>query len=276
VILDGIDVAPADLNAARISLEQTSVRLRRQDDARAVFPDVYAVITKIVEREIDGGTGFFLEPSFISRLVPEFARRYLETLAWTVEGRAQDCSAWALAYDYCRLDGVTPFQHAALGISAHINFDLALGIHATIRRLGYTGDPRELSRYKHDHDAVNELLARSLPEALDRLERVYGCSMTGLLGERTRTHAMRIALEILRRWRDLAWTNVVELLQAPDEQSRHRVLLRMERRSRRIGHRLRLVRALPAVLRLAAMIVDAPSPTKPDHLGEPGEFRAAA
>jgi Family of unknown function (DUF5995) len=260
VILEGIKLAPDSLNEARISLEQTSMRLRCQDDARAVFPDVYVVITEIVEREINGRTGFFLEPGFISRLVPEFARRYLETLAWTVEGRAQDCSAWALAYDYCRLDGVTPLQHAVLGISAHINFDLALGIHATIRRLGYTGDPAELSRYKHDHDAVNELLARSLPEALDRLERVYGCSMTGLLGERTRRHAVHIMLEMLRRWRDLVWTNVVELLQAPDEQSRHRVVLRMERRSRRIGHRLRLIRALPVVLRLAAMIMEAPSP----------------
>jgi hypothetical protein len=260
VILDGIDTAPADLNEARISLEQTSMRLRRQDDARAVFPDVYAVIAKIVEREINGRTGFFLEPGFISRLVPEFARRYLETLAWTVEGRAQDCSAWALAYDYCRLDRATPLQHAALGISAHINFDLALGIHATIRKLGYIGDPAELSRYKHDHDAVNELLARSLPEALDRLERVYGCSMTGLLGERIRGHAVRVMLEALRRWRDHVWTNVVELLQAPDERSRHRVVLRMERRSRRISHRLRIISALPVVLRLAAMIVEVPSP----------------
>jgi Family of unknown function (DUF5995) len=258
--LDGIDMGPFSVHEARVSLEQVSMQLRYQDDARAVFPDVYAVITKIVEREIDGGTGFFLEPAFISRLVAEFARRYLETLAWTVEGRPQDCSAWELAYDYCRADNVTPLQHAALGISAHINFDLALGIHATIRRLGYSGDPVKLARYKHDHDAVNELLAQSLPEALDRLEQVYGCSMTRLLGERTRRHAIRLMLDALRRWRELVWTNVVEMLQAPDEQARHRVVMRMERRSRRIGRRLRAVRAMPRVLRVTGLIMDAQSP----------------
>jgi flagellar biosynthesis regulator FlaF len=258
--LDGIAMAPADVRQARVSLEQVSTRLRHENDARAVFPDLYAVITKIVEREIADDTGFFLEPDFISHLVAEFARRYLETLAWTVEGRAQDCSAWALAYDYCRVDNVTPLQHAALGIGAHINFDLALGIHTTIRRLGASGDPAKLARYKHDHDAVNELLAESLPEALDRLEQLYGCSMTGLLGGRMRRHAIRLALDALRRWRELVWTNVVEMLQAPDEQTRHRVVLCMERRSRRIGHRLCAVRAVHLVLRFATSILDPQRP----------------
>jgi Family of unknown function (DUF5995) len=260
--LDGIDTEPSSVHEARTSLEQVSTRLRLQDDARAVFPDIYAVITKIVEREISGGTGFFLEPAFISGLAAEFARRYLETLAWTVEGHAQDCSAWALAYDYCKAGNVAPLQHAVFGISAHINFDLAIGIHATIRRLGYCGDPVKLARYKHDHDAVNELLAQSLPEALDRLERVYGCPMTTMLGRRTRRHAVRLMLNALQRWRELVWANVVEMLHAPDEQARHRVVTRMERRSRRIGHRLRAVHAMHLVLRLAGPIMDTPSRTQ--------------
>src|SRR4030095_4839870 len=107
----------------------------------------------------------------ITGLVAEFARRYLETLAWNVAGRVPDCSAWAMAYDYCRTDGVTPFQHAALGISAHINYDMALGVYATIRRLGYAGDPAKLARCKHDHDMANKLIAQSLPNGLDLLEQ---------------------------------------------------------------------------------------------------------
>lgn len=262
--LDGIDLTPADVHGARVSLEQVSMRLRHQNDARAVFPGVYAVITKIVEHEIIYDTGFFLEPTFISRLAAEFTRRYLETLSWTVEGRAQDCSAWALAYDYCRAGNVTPLQHAALGISAHINFDLALGIHATIRRLGYSGDRATLARYKHDHDAVNELLAQSLPEALHLLEQVYGCSLAG----RLRGYAVRLVLNALRQWRELVWINVVEMLQAPDERTRHRVVMRMERRSRRIGHRLCAVRA--PMLRIISSIMDTQWPevgARPRELG---------
>ncbi len=258
--LDGIDMAPVGVRETRVSLEQVSMRLRHQGDARSIFPDLYVVLTEIVEREISGGTGFFLEPAYISGLVAEFARRYLETLAWNVEGRAQDCSAWAMAYDYCRTDGVTPFQHAALGISAHINFDMALGIHSTIRRLGYAGDPAKLARCKHDHDAAMELIAQSLPKGLDRLEQVYGCSMTGLLGERTRGRATRLILGALRRWRERVWTNMVELLEAPDERARHRVVMRMERRSRRIGNRLRVVNAVHLLLRTVGPIVDAQSP----------------
>jgi Family of unknown function (DUF5995) len=133
---------------------------------------------------------------------------------------------------------------------------------ASPRRLGYCGDPVKLARYKHDHDAVNELLAQSLPEALDRLERVYGCPMTTMLGRRTRRHAVRLMLNALQRWRELVWTNVVEMLHAPDEQARHRVVTRMERRSRRIGHRLRAVHAMHLVLRLAGPIMDTPSRTQ--------------
>ncbi len=258
--LDGIDLAPVGVRDTRASLEQVSMRLRHQGDARAIFPDLYAVLTDIVEREISGGTRFFLEPAYVSGLVAEFARRYLETLAWNLEGRAQDCSAWALAYDYCRADNVTPFQHAALGISAHINFDMALGIHATVRRLGYAADPARLARCKHDHDAANELIAQSLPQGLDRLEQVYGCSMTGLLGERTRGHVTRLILGALRRWRERVWSDMLELLHAPDERARHRVVMRMERRSRRIGNRLRGVRGVHLLLRTASPTMGAQPP----------------
>jgi len=148
-------------------LQWVAGRFQERGDARAIFPDIYAVITRTVRDGI--AQGLFLEPDFISRLAGCFASLYVETLSRSLAGTAQDSSAWGLAYERARAEGSLPAEHAGLGISAHINFDLALGIYQTITRLGAESDPAMLARFKHDHDAVNVLLEKSLPECLMRL-----------------------------------------------------------------------------------------------------------
>jgi hypothetical protein len=248
--LAGINTDPQDVHEALASLAAVSERLRAEGDPRAIFPDIYSVITESVAREVWHDTGFFLEPGFISRLASRFAKRYLETLQRALEGQPQDCSAWALAYAYARVESTLPIEHAALAISAHINFDLAQGIHATILELGSEHDAERLARFKHDHDAVNVLLEACLPECLERLTATYSCRVTELLTGRLRPWATRRMIHTLAQWREVVWEDVLDMLAAEGGAVRELALQRMERRSRRIGYQLSRMNALNLVVRI--------------------------
>lgn len=235
-LLDGINLHPRNVVSALESLECVTERLRAQQDARAVFPDVYGIITRNVAREIHGGTGFFQEPEWISRLAGRFAERYLETLAWSLLGAPQDCEAWTLAHARTDMGRSLPLQDAALGISAHINFDLALGLWQTIEEFGDTSEA-QLARYKHDHDAVNGLLAASLPQAVEQLRERYACPVTPrLFAQDVAPVSSWLALQVLTVWRARVWEDVLGLVRAAGEGERQVVVARMHRRSSRLGH----------------------------------------
>src|SRR5688572_14840692 len=72
-LLSGIQLHPKNVEQALESLEQVTERLRARGDSRAVFPDVYGIITRIVAREVRRRTRFFQEPEWISRLAGRFA-----------------------------------------------------------------------------------------------------------------------------------------------------------------------------------------------------------
>jgi hypothetical protein len=236
LLLTGVELHPRDVEEALRSLDTVVNRLAARKDARAVFPDVYAIITRNVAYEVHRHQGLFQEPRWISRLAGRFAERYLETLAWSLEGQAQDCKAWEVSYGYAELGLTFPLQDAALGISAHINFDLALGLWRTIEEFGDTSQAR-LSRYKHDHDAVNSLLAASLPESLARLVERYGCSTTAVVAGRALLPVTgRLSLYVLGRWREHVWDNVLALVHARSEAERAEVISRMNQHSGRLGN----------------------------------------
>src|SRR5258708_1410326 len=161
-------IRPATPEAALAALGHVATGLSRTRDARPAFPDVYAVITQKVVERLGDGSGYFHAPEFISMLVGVFTARYLQTLDWSLRGLPQDCRGWDLAYRLAATNALPATAHAALGISAHINYDLALGIHEVVIRLGARHDQSRLVLFKHDHDAVNALLAASFPEAARR------------------------------------------------------------------------------------------------------------
>jgi hypothetical protein len=231
-LLAGIELHPKSVEQALESLETVVARLRARGDARAVFPDVYAIITRNVAHEVKGRTGFFQEPEWISRLAGRFAERYLETLSWSEWGGTQDCWAWHLAYAHERGGLTFPLQDAAFGISAHINFDLALGLWKTIEEFGDRGEER-MARYKHDHDAVNQLLAVSLPEVVACLSNRYGCTVTERFMGKLLPVTGTMVLGMLGRWREQVWKDVRALVFAPHARGQHEVLKQMRQRSGR-------------------------------------------
>src|SRR5215472_3174074 len=172
---------PDTPQAALAALHNVAAEFSKARDARAAFPDVYAVITEKVIERLGDGSGYFHAPEFISMLVGVFTTRYLQTLDWSLRGLPQDSAGWDLAYRLAAGDELPALAHAALGISAHINFDLAPGIQEVVTRLGAARDRSRLEEFKHDHDAVNALLAASFPESLRRLRQAHGCPLASSL-----------------------------------------------------------------------------------------------
>ncbi len=232
----GFSLRPTTVGSALAALDEVAAHLSQGGDRRAAFPAVYAMITlRVAERAEWGPRRFFREPAWISRLAARFCERYLQTLRWSLLGHEQDCGAWTAAYAARERAGVTPLQHAFLGLSAHINFDLAIGIARTLADHGCASDPARLARCKHDHDVVNELLRVSFPEALQRLASRHACAASGVLLERARRPAEWVTMAILGTWRDHVWGDALALLEAPTASARDRIVSRMEGRSRRIG-----------------------------------------
>lgn len=232
-LLGGLSPEPDDCDAALLTLTQVAARLREAGDGRAAFPDIYAVITRRVGLAIAGrGPVRFLEPQWISRLAGRFATRYLRALC-----EPETSAAWSLAAQEPG-PGATPVLEATLGISAHINFDLALGIVDNIIAHGAVADPARLRRYHHDHDAVNRILAESLPECIALLADRHDCPIARL-HRRVTARSPRAAglvdaliLRTLAGWRTEVWRRVDQLCAAErrgDLRRREALIRQMDR-----------------------------------------------
>lgn len=232
ISLRGIDLAPATGEAAYASLAEVADRFYRVRDPRAAFPEIYGIITREVAAELRSSDCGFIEPAAISELMGRFCARYLETLTWSLDGARQDCDAWRVAYDYAARRATIPFQDVVLGLSAHINYDLAVGISQTIIAHGLHRDEQMTARFKHDHDHVNVLLRRSIPECFERVVDRYGCRFSHLAWNRSRPVTFRVVMSVLSVWRERIWSDVLKLLAADgDSAGRAAVLGGMNRRS---------------------------------------------
>ncbi|WP_437776754.1 DUF5995 family protein [Sorangium sp. So ce1097] len=241
--IDGLNLSPKSVHDAAIVLDTVTDRLIAAGDRRAAFTDVYGIVTRAVAAQVARHDGMFLEPAWISRLAGRFCERYLETLRWNERGATQDCGAWHIAYASTSSRFAPPVQNALLGFSAHINYDLVFGIHATIVELGHAHNPRMLARLKHDHDAVNTLLRWSVTEALSRLATRHGCHLSAFFRDAAPDLATLVAMEMLSRWRERVWADVLSLLAARGAGERAAIARGVEQRSARIAQML----ALPAI-----------------------------
>ena len=242
-----VGARPTSVHEALAALDAVSAHFLAEGDPRAAFPDIYGIITRRVAESVSLGAGvFFVEPRWISRLAGRFCERYVETLRWSLAGAAQDTSAWSIAYACCDLGDMLPLHHVMLGLSAHINDDLALGIAATIADFGGADDPERVARYKHDHDAVNHLLRASVPEAFDYLIERHDCAASRLLYRHAYAMAEWGVMQLLTTWREHVWTDALDLLHARAPAERAIVVRRLDARSRRCARML----AIPGIIPL--------------------------
>lgn len=234
-ILDAVPLSPASAGEAFDCLSLVSSRLRAAGDPRAAFADVYAIITRRVRDAVnDTAAPLFQEPQFISRLAGRFCALYLAALRRSLAGEREPIDAWAVADRRKRSHRTLPVQHALLGLNAHINYDLALGLLANLSALGETAGSAKMARYRHDHDEVNRILEAAMPEVLALLSTRYGCPIARLVlaaEAGARRAACQATLLTLRVWRARVWDDLLVMLGSPEIRGLARVEARMNLRA---------------------------------------------
>jgi hypothetical protein len=91
-----------------------------------------------------------------------FARWYVQART----GQADVPGCWRAAFDVAGDDGLMIVQHLLLGINAHVNHDLP---QVVVERAPASGDLTDL---RADFDAVNDILAETIPSVLATLGTV--------------------------------------------------------------------------------------------------------
>ncbi|MEF8868480.1 MAG: DUF5995 family protein [Haloarculaceae archaeon] len=139
--------------------------LRERGDRRAVFLTVYVRVTGEVAAAIERGA--FEDPEWVADYLVRFADRYRRAVYDFETGRTAALpTAWRLAFRAAGRERAHVLQHAALGINAHVTFDLAFALLAA-----GVDDGR---RAKHvDHQRINLVLWRLVDVTLDRLAERY-------------------------------------------------------------------------------------------------------
>ena len=167
-------------------------------------------------------SGAFSDRALWNQVTTAFGRYYLDAAgAWRDGHRSRVPGAWRIAFAAARDERVSTLGDVFLGISAHVNRDLA-HVYARFR-----------VRSHADHLVVNTVLAQVQGTVLPELIARYD---PALATQRSRDPAL--ALDIAA-WRELAWRNAKRLRAAPSRRARRRVAAGIERHADAIARRIR-------------------------------------
>ncbi|GAA0270520.1 DUF5995 family protein [Streptomyces polychromogenes] len=246
ITTENINWRPRTAPEALEALELLTERLREAGDDRAVFLDVYVVITRrVVEVLLTEDHDGFLEPGWLSEVTGLFAEEALIATRNSLHGTPVTATSWRLATCYAAHGPAAPYRSAILGINAHINHDLGLVVHAYLQANRTHIDQHLLRRYRHDYFRVNRILEQSVLECTDMLAERYRCRTTTVLRRLPagRRASVRLTMLVLVAWRDRIWRDILALWNAPDAPARTHITRRMERRAGRIA---RLIVTVPS------------------------------
>ncbi len=252
-VLIGVDLHPATARDALRSLETVSGRFRTLNDARAVFPDIYAVIIRDVIDAVEGRRGpELLDPERTSRLAGRFCERYLTALATSLGGRDDLPGVWAVAFDASRsrTRSTIPVQDALLGIHAHLAVDLAQCLADDLAG----ADVETIELRRHDFFALSSLLREALSDVIVHLTARYDCGATRSLAADLllRRMASEAGVRLLHLWRSQIWDDAIALRALPGEGRRGAFAASLDRAATRTACWL----AAPRAVEGARWIID--------------------
>ncbi len=130
------------------------------DDATGYFPAMYARVTERIQ--VAAADGRFGDAERMERFARSFARWYLRSRPVSVNTP----TCWKAAFDVADDERLLIVQQLLLGINAHVNHDLP-------QVVVELAPPRGgLDPLRADFDAVNDILADTLPIVVGDLGRV--------------------------------------------------------------------------------------------------------
>jgi len=190
-------------------------------DHDALFSLMYLRTTEEYRRSVADGT-FFEDTAFVNHQDAVFAQYYFDAFdAWDRGDTANTPAAWRIAFDAADRGLVTGSGNMLLGMSAHVNRDLAFVL-AEIGLVKPDGSSR-----KADHDKVNEFLNRVVqPLFAEAAARFDPTVDDGNLPWTTLDETATV--QLLFAWREGAWRNAERLVMAPTEADRAMVAADIE------------------------------------------------
>lgn len=140
-------------------------RSMREDLRIGYFAALYLRVTEAVRRAILAG-GMFQDNERMDQLDVIFANRFLD--AWALWEAGQKPSApWGVAFKALGRKDLAALQHLALGMNAHIDFDLGLAAAEVCRQR-----QQPIAALRDDFLTINTVLARLTPVMQVKLGQV--------------------------------------------------------------------------------------------------------
>lgn len=145
-----VETPYTDVEEARDRLRALLSALEARNDRRAVFLTIYARMTAAVADR--GRRGAFADPDWVGDYLVTFANLYREAVRDYGAGAVDALpEPWRLAFEAADRGDSLVVQNAALGVNAHINYDLAFA-------LAEVGLEPDRARKFEDHSAVTGVI----------------------------------------------------------------------------------------------------------------------
>ena len=176
------------------------------DDGIACFTRLYRDVTCAVRDRI--GRQGFESGDFVTDLDVMFARRYIDALRADLASdwdHPPAASCWRLLFDGRGRPDRPEWHHAALGVNAHVDFDLTFALLDVWERT----PPERPDDHHADYRVINEIFA----ERMDALREEFGAPSgserdDGSLADRLWNMAGDVTVNATRQW---AWDRAVSL-----------------------------------------------------------------
>src|SRR5882672_6083731 len=214
-----IDTTPRSIIAADRAQGELLAVFDRHGHAAGSFLRIYHGITVAVIAALEDGS--LVPRPFFERLAGRFAEKHFDgvkaALGLDTTSDAVRYRLWepSLAFDNEHAGSLAdgrapagpvlaldvPLAHFLVGMSCHINLDLAVSLEETIRELGLDGDPETLDEIERGHDFVDSILAEQVQSSLTALADVLGCPLSRLIVDaKVVPLAGGMAMDMIRGW----------------------------------------------------------------------------
>lgn len=173
-----------------------------RDDSRAVFLSIYARMTSAVADRITRGE--FADPDWVADYLVAFANLYRVAVHdYELDRLDRVVDPWQLAFRTAECADSLVIQDAALGVNAHINYDLAYA-------LVEAGTVPNRSQKYADHRAVTEVIRGLVAEAQTTLAREYAAGIR-TIDETLGSLDDWLTVFTIDECRESAWRNAIAM-----------------------------------------------------------------
>jgi len=202
--------APTNIGEVLANLEYIIQDSLKDKNHLCLFAFVYLETTRAIKNAIE--TGRFENPDRMEKMDVIFANLYINAFQHYTEHQNVPQS-WKFAFD-SKNDQLAIIQHILLGMNAHINLDLSVAA-ATIAK------GPEIMNLKNDFMTVNKILE----ELTNTMQKGLGkvsifMKLLDFLGFRSDERIINFSI---KKARDFAWINAVELALLEKEYQQERI-----------------------------------------------------